>query len=325
MKEDVKIGFRGLRLSAVFGLILAIAGVYYLYMYYTIDLPTETYYACMVSYTTMTIIGFYLMLERSMSESRAVYIGGFAIGLATVLQNIKPYPDVLFYFFDMIIGFVILLMAVANLFGYRFNVTRSAYMVALLIFMSILPMVIDYFMDYTVKEILVYYQFDFPMLFVYIVYLVIITRKGIWYPRVVTRVSDHLNVIESTMHTGGEEFIEPADLAVFTDPDRSGWDHPDRGPVECERRIRLWDPSHDTCLLVQKWRSEDCLRVTILPEGHGQLSNGFQFRVVSHVVSESGDSITLYDDAGTFVRIMVKERVVSRGLERITRSGGTHS
>lgn len=317
IEEDVNIRFFGIRLSLVLGFIMVIAGGCNLYVYLPLELTGLAYYTSILAYLDLTLFGLYLMLETRMTESKAVYISGLAIGSATVLINICPYPDFLYLLFELIAGAVMVLMAFANLFGYRYNVTRSAYIALILILINIIPMLDEYFSYVSVPEIVEKYYYNFPIIVLYGIYILTLTRKGIWYPSVVKRVSRNLREIEDSTHTGGREFIEPSDVSVFTDPDRSGWEHFDNGPLECETRVQLRGPSRDIQLLIQKWRDEDDLLVTVLPENHGQLSQGYQFRVVRTILSDEGDMVTFYDDSGTFVRIRVQEATRPKGFKDV--------
>lgn len=326
--EPVDVKIKGIPFPILFGIVSIIAGLYYLVL--AIVDPNMEGPVIIAGYIVLVISGIIILINRRKVASEHIPFIGITLGMVTIMGNLYSDSELFRWmipieFLNLVLGTILIYLAIANKFQYRYNVARSFHITVILLLLTLIPVFLEYEFFYslmTYQEMAwVYIVDNLPMDLYYILFIYLLTRDGIRYKPVMERVRNNIVTLKGNFYTDGREYIEPVDLRNFISNNRSNWNMYSKGPIESEKRILLRSPELDRDLCIQKWRDKDHLTLTILPKGCSQITEGFFFEACETVVSESGDSVTFFNDKGEFIRINVRETVVKTRIQKITHSG----
>lgn len=314
--KPVKLEIRGISVVLILGAALILSSAYYLMLeYFTAPFDKESA-ATILSYIVLFLVGVWMIINRDMSGHRCIYLCGMALGVATILQNIffMSYDDYAYMFFlgflTSLLGFAEMAFSVAYLFQYRRYVVKLCVVVGCQMAMGVIPMVIDWYSEMTVTDILIMYSSIFPMMFVNVVFVWILTRKGIWIPFPTKRIENNLIALEPVLHSDRDVYMTPESLERLLD--RDNWPVVNLGPVEKEVKVDLLGGDSKVQLLVQLLKDDPVPHVKLIPSEGGQFIQGPQFEMVQSIVSEARDNIRIYGNEGVFINIQVRSAPVKR-------------
>lgn len=314
--NEVKLEIKGVPVVLILGVALVLSGIYYLFLE-SLSFKLEYQPATiMISYAILFVLGIWLIINRDIDGHRCIYLCGMALGVAAILQNsfFMNDDDFGFIFFigflSVLLGIAEMAFSVAYLFGYRRYVVKLCLVPACQMLMIIIPIFFDWYATTPWNTILTNYYTTLPIMFVNVVFMWILTRKGIWVPFPIKRIEYNLEALEPVLHSDKGMYMVPDSLELLLDRER--WSSCDIGPVEKETTIELVGDDRPVKMMVQLLKDDPVPHGRIIPCDGGQFAQGLYFDMIQMIVSEVRDSIRIYGTDGMFINIQVKEPPVEK-------------
>lgn len=301
--DNRDIYIRNVKVGDIAAIVMIAAAIVNLLMYFLIPYVGEDLLTPHIGNVALIITGGYILFNRKLTTMRAVPYVSIGIGTYEILANLYPNElamnglliiEVLY----VTLGLVLIYMGLANWFRYRYNVTRMALISIILLILCFIPLYIEYWYYTPFTQIFMDNLDMLPSEIMYAFFIFLVTRKGIWYPSVRTRMSNNLDVLTASLFCDGREYITPSDMQKLMYKDTDGWETVDVGPVERTIRITLNHPDLNREIIIEKWKGSSDIRLVIVPTGYAQLTEGFRFVSNVQVIAPEGNMITFYDHDG---------------------------
>ena len=206
-------------------------------------------------------------------------------------------------------GAVLVYYAIVLFLGINSGSLKAIICLGVLAGLELLPVLIEIHNDKSFSYIMENYNGDLVLIIVQVIFIIILTRKELMLPTFLRRLRDNTDHVYDNMGSDPDAFIMREDLGRITDTsDGDGWTHIDNGPVERESVITLNGDESKTELLLQMWRGDERLHLTLRSRNTESYRVIMSIVVEQSVMNDDGSKIRLYGTDGMFADIRVRDR-----------------
>lgn len=141
-------------------------------------------------------------------------------------------------------------------------------------------------------------------------FIVILTRPEMMISPFLKRLRTNSDVLYDAMVSDPEVYVDRKDVGRLTDiSDGPEWTHLDNGPIERETTVGLHSRWTATEMLLQKWKDDDRLHLTVRNKGTDSYNIVMSMVVDQTVLSKNDDGkvtkIRFYGQEGVFADVIV--------------------
>ncbi len=268
------------------------------------------------------VMGFLIIFDPKRSTMRAVGFYAMSLGLGKILSSLSMAGSSSSFIF--IVALVMIGLGVNLVYsGYtylndtsrgRFGMTMSSALMCMLIILTIAYETV-YFEGTESTLVIIGY---FIGLVQYLLILLILDseefRFSTWHEKAIAR----LEKIRTTYSITPGTYISREDAKSLKHmfDDRSSWSSVnDNGPVECEKRLKVFDGRIPAIMILQKWKGSDKIFVTMVNDDEGTILQANRFCITDVIADDDDDSrfmnVRLYSEGRMLSNISVMKEVAA--------------
>lgn len=295
------------------GMVIALCGLYFLvtdYLYEEMDLVDWASDLILIIGGIVTITLFKVGLKASIASSLFALSASMLIISLPQMFSDDPRVYILAIVF-VVSSIVIIYYSISIIVVTAPSSMKAIILVALMAVADFLPFLLEVHNGMFILNAIMTYSDNLVRTLMYGTLVFILTRKGIMLDSSVKRLRKNSEVVYSAFCTDPESYINRYGVRTLMTQDDVGWIHLESGPIEMERVIPLFSRNQVTEILLQRWKGDPKLHLTI------RNRRAYSYTIIMSFVVEkivlNGDDIAssnrvrLYGSDGLFIDINVMD------------------
>ena len=252
----------------------------------------------------------------------------FVIGLSTILSDFEMMfsteegAEPLLSLLYVAAGAVLVYYSYSLYLGLRTGSAKGIICLAVLALMELSSFVFAVRRGDTLNE---WHWFNLVLAVDHVIFIFILTRPEMMLPTFLKRLRTNSDTLYDSMVSDPEVYVDRKDVDRLTDiADGPEWTHLESGPIERESVVDLHGQRVGTELLLQIWKGDERLHLTVRSRGTDSYGIAMSMVVDQTVLlrNEAGDvtKIRLYGQEGVFADIRVSAEDTRKGLAAFFRA-----
>lgn len=213
----------------------------------------------------------------------------------------------------VVCGIVLLYYGLSLFVGISSGSIKAFIPLAVLSALELIPIIVSLHKGMFILQALMMYADVIVLLIMNILLLIILSRKDMMLPTFVKGVRTCSDQLFSEMSTDPKAYINRYNLKTMMDLENTvGWKMMESGPIERERIIPLFDNRGETEIVLQIWRNDPRLHLTVRRTMESSYNILLSFVAEQLVLDdpepENATRVRIYGTDGMFVDLSVKDR-----------------